>query len=123
METLVQTAFLLILLLTLPSSVLAAPPDCGGPNNWAANMAYGYLKNAGLVRNDTTDFSKTRVTNLASEKIGKKDLYRQVYKVTFTELSGKELEVITVSDASHEECSMSGVEVFVVSKELGGLNE
>jgi hypothetical protein len=35
--------------------------------------------------------------------------------------SGDPVEVITVNDASHEECSMSGVDVFVISKELGGL--
>jgi len=39
--------------------------------------------------------------------------------VTFTEKSGKTIEVITRNDASNEECSMSGVEVYVVSNRLG----
>jgi hypothetical protein len=56
---------------------------------------------------------------LASEKVGK-DLYRQVYDITFYEKTGSKIEVITSSKASNEECSMSGVDVFVVSRRLGG---
>jgi hypothetical protein len=63
------------------------------------------------------DFSKTRTVRLASENTGK-DLWRQVYRVTFTKKSGALLEAIAVHDASQEECSMSGVEVFVVSRHL-----
>jgi len=81
-------------------------------------MAFGALKNAGITNNDKVDFTKTKTVKLASEKIGK-DLYRQVHLVTFAEKSGQTIEAITRNDASSEECSMSGVEVYVVSRRLG----
>ncbi len=97
---------------------MAAAPECEGPDNWAASMAFVHMKNAGITTNSEIDFSKTRVTRLASEHTGK-DIYRQVHLVVFTKQSGGTIEAITVNDASHSECSESGVEVFVVSQELG----
>ncbi len=110
----------LVLLIALPLGAIAGSPQCDGTDNWATNMAFAHLKNAGLIHNETTDFSKTKTVRIASEKIGK-DRYRQVHDVTFTEKSGSVIEIITVNDASHQECSMSGVEVYVISKKLGGL--
>ncbi len=81
-------------------------------------MAFVHLKNAGITDNIKLDFSKTKTVRLASEKIGE-DLYRQIHRVTFTEKNGNIIEVITVNDCSSKECSMGGVEVFVVSKHLG----
>ncbi len=81
-------------------------------------MAFVHLKNAGLTDNGRLDFTKTKVALLASEKIGK-DLYRQLHLVTFTQKTGEIIEVITSNDASRQECSMSGVQVFVISKRLG----
>jgi hypothetical protein len=98
---------------------MASSPDCSGPDRWASNMAFTHLKNAGLLQSETTDFVKTKVTRLASEKIGP-DLYRQVHRIVFTKKSGESVVVITVNDASHQECSMSDVTVFVVSQQLGG---
>ncbi len=83
-------------------------------------MAFVHLKNAGLTSNDKVDSTQTKASLLASEPIGK-DLYRQINHVVFTEKSGRKIEVITRNNASNEECSVSGVEVFVVSKRLGGL--
>ena len=82
-------------------------------------MAFVHLKNARLTDNNKLDFTKTKTTRLASERIGP-DLYRQVHHVVFTERAGGKLEVIAVNDASSEECSMSGVQVYVVSRQLGG---
>lgn len=90
-------------------------PDCSG--GWPTNMSFVLLKNAGLTDNKSIDFSKTKTVRLASERIGK-DLWRQVYLVTFTQNTGGPIEAIAVTEASREECSMSGVEVFVVSKRL-----
>jgi hypothetical protein len=90
-------------------------PDCRG--SWPTNMAFVHLKNAGLIDNSSTDFAKTKTLRLASEKIGK-DLWHQVYQITFTLKSGDTIDAIAVHDASQEECSMSGVEVFVVSRHL-----
>ncbi len=107
----------LVLLIPL-SSAFAGHPDCAGVERWATSMAFAHLKNAGITNNQKLDFTKTKTTRLASEKIGK-DLYRQSHHVTFTEKSGKIIKVITSNEASNEECSMSGVKVYVISKELG----
>jgi hypothetical protein len=85
-------------------------------------MAFVLLKNADITTNSKIDFSKTQTVRLASEKIGK-DLYHQVYDVIFTEYSGRTIESIAVNDASHEECSMTEVELFVVSQRLGSENK
>ncbi len=108
----------LFALAILPCSTLAKDPDCTGVDRYPATVAFVHLKNAGLTDNDKVDFTKTKVKRLASEKVGK-DLYRQVHLVRFTEVSGGTLEVITVNDASSVECSMSGVEAYVVARKLG----
>lgn len=111
--------FIMMLTLALPSFwVSAKPPDCTSANAWPAAMAFTYMKNSGIVSNDDLDFKKTLVTRLASEKIGK-DLYRQVHLVRFIKNSGEAIEAITVNEASREECSMSGVDVYLISKRLG----
>jgi hypothetical protein len=110
----------LALSIATPVAAIAGNPNCSGTDNWATDMAFVHLKNAGLIHNEVTDFTKTRTVRIASEMIGK-DLYRQVHDITFTEKSGNTIEVITVNDASHQECSMSGVQVYVISRKLGGL--
>ena len=103
----------------LPSApALAGVPDCSGPERWPTAMAFVHLKNAGITSNNELNFDKTKTVRLASEKIGK-DLYRQIHLVTFTKKSGEVIRVITNNDASNEECSMSGVEVYRVSQSLG----
>jgi hypothetical protein len=108
--------YLAVLLVSLPGVCLAASPPCA---SWPTNMALVHLKNAGIADPTKIDESKTKAVRLASEKVGK-DLYRQVYDITFYEKTGSKVEVITSSEASNEECSMSGVDVFVVSRRLGG---
>jgi hypothetical protein len=90
-------------------------PDCSG--GWPTNMTFVHLKNAGLVDNRSIDWSNIKTVRIASEKISK-DLWHQVYHITFTRTSGDTIDAIAVHDASYEECSMTGVEVFVVSKHL-----
>jgi hypothetical protein len=85
-------------------------------------MALVHLKNAGLIDIPSVIEAQTRAVRLASEKIGK-DLHRQVYDITFYTKDGKTIEVITNSRASSEECSMSAVDVYVVSKKIGGSAE
>jgi hypothetical protein len=103
-----------------PGSHLSSGPDCSG--SWPTNMAFVLMKNAGITNNEKIDLSKTKTVRLASEKIGK-DLYHQVYDVVFTEHSGRTIEAIAVHDASHQECSMTGVELFVVSQRLSSNGE
>jgi hypothetical protein len=118
MKAAMHMAIFATIVVVMLNSAYAKNPDCTGTERWPASMAFVHLKNAGMTDNYRIDFSKTRVVRLASEKIGK-DLYRQVHRVTFTEKAGDVIEVITLNDASSEECSMSGVQVFVVSKRLG----
>jgi hypothetical protein len=74
-------------------------------------MAFAHLKSAGITDNERLDFARTKTTMLASEKI-KDDLFRQLHHITFTENSGNNIEVITVNNASTDECSMSGIDVY-----------
>ncbi len=99
---------------------LSNGPDCSG--GWPTDMAFVLLKNAGITKNQKIDFSKTKTVRLASEKTGK-DRYHQVYDVIFTEYLGRTIEAIAVHDASHEECSMTGVELFLVSQHLSSENK
>ncbi len=108
------------MVLALP--VRAASPDCGGENGWAVRMALTQLKNNGLLPPERSDVSPVNVVRLASERIGK-DLYRQIYKITFADKAGNTIEVLTMNNASNVECSESGVEVFVVSKDLGSITQ
>jgi hypothetical protein len=93
-------------------------PDCGGSNHWPASMAFTQLKDAALINTDKIDSTRTTSVRISSEQIGK-DLYRQVYDVLFFEKSGAKIEVIAISDASYQECSMGDVTVYVVSQKLG----
>lgn len=61
-----------------PSMAFAIDPDCTGVERWPTSMAFVHLKNAGITNNEKLDFTKTKTTRLASEKIGK-DLYRQIH--------------------------------------------
>ena len=116
-----KTSILRILsvsVLLFPFLASAQPPDYTGIDRYPTSMAFVQLKNAGVTTNQKIDFTKTKTVRLASEKLGK-DLYRQIHRVVFTEKSGKTIEVITVNNVSSEEGSMSEVEVFVISKQLG----
>ncbi|WP_369726789.1 hypothetical protein AB8Z38_09105 [Bradyrhizobium sp. LLZ17] len=98
------------------AAALAKSPDCA---SWPTNMALVHLKNAGLIDIPSVLEAQTKAVRLASERIGK-DLYQQVYDITFHTKDGKTIEVVTNSQASSEECSMSGVEIYVVSTKIGG---
>jgi hypothetical protein len=104
-----------IILSTAPA--FAKDPDCGGPNHWPAAMVFVAMKNAKIVTNDQIDFSRTRVTRIASEQIGP-DLWRQVHLVQYFRRDGSALEAIAVSDSSQDECSMGDVKTFVISTKL-----
>ena len=112
----ISKIFLAIMIGVIVSTAPAKDPDCSG--GWPTDMTFVHLKNAGITDNDQIDFSKTKTVRLASEKIGK-DLFHQVYDVKYTEKSGRIIEAIAVHDASQAECSMTGVDVFVVSQHLG----
>ena len=105
--------FLLITLLAvLPILSFAKGPDC---YSWPMNISEGWLKKVGIVDNINLDESKTKITLLASEKKAK-GLYTQIYHFIFYDTTGNTYEIITNSDASYEECSMSGVDIYLISK-------
>jgi hypothetical protein len=123
MKTLVQLATLCFLSIAglgpggqLSGRPSAKDPDCSGA--WPTTMTLVYLQDAGITSGAKIDSSRTKTGRIASERLGK-DLYHQVYYVSFTEKSGKVIDAIAVHDASHDECSMSGVQVFLVSRILG----
>lgn len=93
-----------ILVFSFP--VFAKSPDCTGVERWPANLVESAVVDSGFADRDMLDYNKTKVVRLASEKIGK-DLYRQVHRVTFVKKSGESIMAIVVSDASHEDCSMT----------------
>lgn len=104
----------------IPLFVFAKPrlEECAKPQKWATSSAQALLKNAGLLKNEDIDFSKTKVQLLSSEKKSK-DLYHQIQKIVFYKKDGKSISVITENEASSEECSMSAVKVYVIERELG----
>ncbi len=103
-----------ILLATPAFATTTSPTQCV---SWPKNIAEVKLKNAGITDPTKLDESKTRAVRIASQKVGK-DLYRDVYDITFYEKSGNAIEVVTSSEASSSECSMGSVDVYVVSKKL-----
>lgn len=90
-------------------------PDCSGPDRYAASTAFAVLKNAGVVTNGNVDFTRVKSAAIVSERIGK-DLWRQLFRVSFPLKSGRHVEALVISDASAEECSMSEPQIFLVSK-------
>lgn len=103
---------IILLFIFLPFAALAKAPEC---QSWPQNMAEAWMKNAGIVDITKLDETKTEVKRLASEKKGK-DLYTQIYHFVFHDKDGGRYEVITQSDASDNECSMSEVNSFLVSR-------
>ncbi len=103
---------LLILLMLSPILSFSKAPDC---HNWPMNMTKMWMRNAKIVDFKNLEESKTKITLLASEKKGK-DLYTQIYHFIFYDKKGNTYEVITKSDSSYEECSISNVSSYLISK-------
>jgi hypothetical protein len=108
----------LALLQTFSPPAYAKDPDCAYQGGFPSSVAHTYLRNAGFFKPGEVNIGKSVTTRLASEKIGK-NLYHQVHLVKFIRTSGKEFSVITVSDGSREECSLSDVVVYLISKQYG----
>lgn len=106
------------LFVALPALAGQGHPDCTGPGRWPATMAFVHLKNAGMLTNSVVDLDRTVVTRLASEEVSP-GLFQQVHEVTYFRVDGSSLKVIAENRVSHEECSMSGVKVYVVSEVIG----
>jgi hypothetical protein len=92
-------------------------PDCSGPDHYAAGVSFATLKNAGLLTNETVVWSKVQSRTIASQ-LSRKNVWRQVFRVTFPLTNGKKLETIFVQDASNEECSFGDTQLFLIAKDL-----
>lgn len=96
-------------------------PDCAGPAQWAASAVGVRLKDLQLSTK-AADYDAVEVERLASEQISPdaegRSLFRQVHKVTVRD-GGNTFVAITVNVASRQECSESGVDVYVVSLACG----
>ncbi|CAE1143035.1 hypothetical protein [Serratia sp. Tan611] len=103
---------LLIAGLMFTISAGAAAPGC---TSWPMNMAEVWMKNEKIVDIADIDEAKTESKLLAIEKHDKGE-YTQIYHFVFHDKNGNKYEVITQNDASAEECSLSDVNVFLVSK-------
>lgn len=101
-----------ISMIFFPYSLMAKPLDC---HSWPMSMAEVWMKNAGIVDIVNLDESKTEIKLLASDK-KEKDLYTQVYHFIFHDKQGNTYQIITKNDASSEECSMSEVNSYLISK-------
>lgn len=108
---------MLILALAIPGASYAKLPKGLPCPSWPTNIAEVVMKNANIVDIVDLDESKTVAKPIAIQQMGK-DLYRQVYDITFQTTAGKTFRVITVNDASSQECSMSDVKVYLASEIL-----
>lgn len=104
---------LMVIILFMVSPEAVADPDCAGIDRWPTRSALVTLKNANLI-GDGVVFPKTKTIRLASERLSN-GKYRQIHLVTFVKKSGSKIEVITSNLVSKEECSVSGLQVFVIS--------
>lgn len=94
-------------------------PDCTGQDRWPASSVGVHLRNLQLSEK-AGGYDKVVVELLTSERLPPdargRAIFRQVHKVTVHD-GEKTFVAVTVNDASRQECSESGVEVFLVSVE------
>ncbi|MCO6518702.1 hypothetical protein [Snodgrassella sp.] len=103
---------LLILLVLSPILSFSKATGC---HSWPMNMTEAWMQNAEIVDIPNLDESKTKITLLALGK-KKKGLYTQIYHFIFYDRKGNSYEVITKNEASDDECSMSDVDSYLISK-------
>lgn len=94
-------------------------PNCSGPDGWAASAVGTRLKDLHLS-DRAGGYDSVDVELLASEALfsGPSDrgIFRQVHKVRIRD-GENSFTAITVNDASFQECSESGVDVYFISIE------
>lgn len=107
----------IILIIFFLTNLQANNSYCSSINSFAASTAYVVLKNLNIVTPKNINYEKTKTVLLSSQKIGD-DLDKEIHHITFYKKNGKKVEVITVNDTSSEECSMSGVDVYLIDKKI-----
>lgn len=129
-----------LLLLSLSLSVEAriwpwkpSAPSCDGVKNWATQLTLSSMVEHQLINDSTgVDLSKLKTTLLESVKVGKfqyeagedgVDVYRQIQKVAIITHDGREFEVLTISEVTQAECSMSPPRILLLAPEFKVLDE
>lgn len=107
----------LALLLLLYLNVQANDSYCSSIHSFATSTAYVVLKNMNAINPENVDYNRTQTILLSSQKIGD-DLYKEIHHIIFYKKNGKPIEVITINDTSSEECSMSGVDIYLINKKI-----
>lgn len=107
----------MLLIIFFLTNLQANDSYCSSINSFATSTAYVVLKNLNIVNPKNIDYDKTKTVLLSSQKIGD-DLDKEIHHITFYKKNGKKVEVITVNDTSSEECSMSGVDVYLIDKKI-----
>lgn len=98
-------------------------PDCTGSDRWPAAIGGTRLRELGLSDkaggHDRVEGERIASQALPPERApgaGERELFRQVRKITIRD-GEKTFVAITVNDASQQECSESGVDVFFIAVE------
>ncbi|WP_086643966.1 hypothetical protein [Acetobacter sp. DsW_063] len=84
-------------------------------SHWPETIAATKLKNAGKITQGELGTPNVTHELLAFQKFDK-DTAREVYLLTFKRPNGETIKVITQNDVTTEECSGSGVRVFVADQ-------
>jgi hypothetical protein len=102
--------------------------DCAGAHNWATQITFVHMKNVKLISSfpDTDD---TKTTLIEQKEIGaypESDnitIFRSVQQIDmFHAKDNKTFKIITISDVSNVECSMSSVTTIMIYPEIRVLN-
>ena len=99
-------------LLPLSFFAAASDDDC---SSWPRNMAETWLKNRNIVDISQLDEAKTQTLRLASEK-KTQGISTDIYHFVFFKKDGEHYEIITKSDSSRDECSISAVDIYFISQ-------
>jgi hypothetical protein len=123
----------------LPVSTMAQPsekaPPCYGTERWATQTALVAMVNAGMIKDFASIYRDQqpyhlKTTLLESRPIGTVAItgyppvtvHRQIQRMEVATKDGQHFEVLTISEATKLECSMSGVTVIILSPEYKVLN-
>lgn len=105
----------IFLILILIISTPAFARDNTICRSWPMNMGKTWLQDNHIVNENQLLSQKTQFRLLSSEE-KTKGQYTDVYFFSFFDKKGKQYNLITQSISSDEECSMSEVNFYLVSK-------
>ena len=86
--------------------------DC---HRYPMNVVQVWLKNSKIIDISNLNFDKTMGEKLSSEKI-RRNLWNNIFHFVFVDNNNNSYEIITRNIASNEECSISDVEIYMISK-------